>query len=256
MNKISKYDARCQIYKPYIVNNNLVKRCTVCDMVQNINSFYIKKENLTGYSSNCRKCQQIINKRWRLENPEKDKAVHKKYALNNKEKTKIRESQPKYKENAKKYRTTNKYKQYQKKYRINRMKNDINFKMRCNLTSRIGSALNNITDTGIKSQELLGCKISFFVNFIESQFTNGMAWNNYGIKNNQWHIDHIICIEVFDMTDERQQFAAFNYKNCKPMWASKNRIKSDFLHNGKRARDLSKIEKLEYLKSIGYNFMV
>ncbi len=75
-------------------------------------------------------------------------------------------------------------------------------------------------------------------------------------KIGQWSIDHTIAIEVFNLFDINQLKAAFNYKNCRPMWTIDNFKKSDFLPNGKRAYLLSKDEKLDYLKSLGYNFPV
>lgn len=73
-----------------------------------------------------------------------------------------------------------------------------------------------------KTEILLGCTIKFYIEYIESKFTNGMTWNNYGNKENQWNIDHIIPISKFDLTDIDEQKKAFNYKNTQPLWAKDN----------------------------------
>lgn len=66
--------------------------------------------------------------------------------------------------------------------------------------------------------QLLGCDITFLKKYIESKFTEGMSWDNYG----EWHIDHIIPCYKFDLSDPEQQKICFNYKNLQPLWAKDN----------------------------------
>jgi len=45
-----------------------------------------------------------------------------------------------------------------------------------------------------------------------------MTWNNHGTGYNgkgmkEWHIDHIIPCDKFDLSDPKQQEECFNYKN-------------------------------------------
>lgn len=70
-----------------------------------------------------------------------------------------------------------------------------------------------------KAHELLGCSLKTFKRHLESQFKDGMCWDNYG----EWHIDHIKPLMNFDMSKKGQQRVAFNYKNTRPMWADENR---------------------------------
>ena len=44
---------------------------------------------------------------------------------------------------------------------------------------------------------------------LESQFTDGMSWENMG----EWHIDHIKPCASFDLICPVQQLACFHYKN-------------------------------------------
>ena len=66
--------------------------------------------------------------------------------------------------------------------------------------------------------ELLGCNKNELASHLETQFTEGMSWDNYG----KWHIDHIKPIVSFDLTDPRQQKECFNYTNLQPLWAEDN----------------------------------
>ena len=77
------------------------------------------------------------------------------------------------------------------------------------------------------SIEYLGCTMDEFYTYIESQFLEGMTWDNYG----EWEIDHVIPLSMIneDMDMEQQLLALCNYKNCKPLWAYDNNSKNDSL---------------------------
>jgi len=67
---------------------------------------------------------------------------------------------------------------------------------------------------------LLSCNISFFIEHIESKFTQGMTWKNHGDKG--WHLDHIKPCASFDLSDPEQQKICFHYTNLQPLWATRN----------------------------------
>ena len=69
-----------------------------------------------------------------------------------------------------------------------------------------------------KTIKYLGCNFEFYKRYIEGMFEPGMTWDNYPL----WHIDHIVPVSWFDLTNNRCVLNAFNYKNTKPMWASEN----------------------------------
>ena len=70
------------------------------------------------------------------------------------------------------------------------------------------------------TQELIGCDFEYLRKHLESQFTEGMTWDNYG--RNGWHVDHIIPCNAFDLTDIEHQKKCFHYSNLQPMWAIEN----------------------------------
>jgi len=52
-----------------------------------------------------------------------------------------------------------------------------------------------------------------------------MSWENFG--KDGWHVDHIYPLGRADLTDPVELLAAFNWRNCRPLWEAENMIKSD-----------------------------
>lgn len=115
---------------------------------------------------------------------------------------------------------------------IRREKVDIVFKLKNRYRSSISTNLRRfLKKKSYTTTHLLGCSIEDLKQHLESQFTEGMSWENYG--KNGWHIDHIKPCASFDLTDLEQQRICFHYTNLQPLWAKDNLEKSS-LHEGKR----------------------
>ena len=102
-----------------------------------------------------------------------------------------------------------------------RYNNDENYRMRCiirGVTSRIKRKL----PLDWNSEQILGATIETVCAHIEAQFSNGMSWANQG----KWHVDHIMPLCKFDLTDPMQARIAGNYKNLRPLWGHLNLKKS------------------------------
>jgi hypothetical protein len=69
-----------------------------------------------------------------------------------------------------------------------------------------------------KTLELLGAEWKTVKEHLESNFQEGMTWDNQG----SWHIDHIRPCASFDLTDPEQQKKCFHYTNLQPLWAEDN----------------------------------
>jgi hypothetical protein len=69
---------------------------------------------------------------------------------------------------------------------------------------------------------LVGCSPASFRQHIESQFIQGMTWNNRA----EWHLDHKLPCASFDLTDPAQQLECFHYSNIQPLWGRENQRKS------------------------------
>lgn len=88
--------------------------------------------------------------------------------------------------------------------------------------SRIAAALRaSSARKTAHAMELIGCRPDFLVLYLESEFTEGMSWDNHG----EWEIDHIRPCASFDLTDESQQRACFHWSNLQPLWREANRRK-------------------------------
>lgn len=221
------------------------KICSKCGLSKPLGEF--NKSNIfkDGHRSKCKACRKI----YREENKEKIAKRKKEYREENKEKVVAREKK-RYENNkeiilerAKNYRKNNKenieiwrennkekLKEYDKKYRknnkraayyTNRRKTDLNYKIGCNLRTRINHALRAKEKNRKKYYStiaLIGMEIQDFILYLESLFLPGMTRDNYG----NWHIDHILPCASFDLTDPEQQKICFNYKNLQPLWAIDN----------------------------------
>jgi hypothetical protein len=86
-----------------------------------------------------------------------------------------------------------------------------------NQRRRILLALNN---KSMKTINYLGCNIE--------NFTEWLSYNNCNFENHgkELHIDHVIPLYHFDMTDEKQQLIAFNWRNTMPLSAKENLTKN------------------------------
>ncbi len=178
--------------------------------------------------------ERIWRKQNRLKNKEKIKEQKRNSYLRNKEYVLSKAKEYYLKNKNKKLAYQKKYKkenytkisEYQKKYTKKRRKNDIQYKLSNDLRRRILLALQkkDIRKT-YKTIDLIGCTLDQLVNHLEKQFKSGMTWENRGF--NGWHIDHIIPISSFDLTDIEQQKICFHYSNLQPLWAKENILKSN-----------------------------
>jgi hypothetical protein len=149
------------------------------------------KPNKSGL---CKTCYRV---NWRKLNVEKIAALGKRWYLANKEKR------------AEQHRV----------YRANRIKTDVGYKIQRKLRIRLYQALKGNFKTG-SAVGALGCSIEDFKKHIESKFQPGMTWDNW--SRDGWHIDHVVPLCVFDLTNPEQLNKACHYTNMQPMWSTEN----------------------------------
>jgi hypothetical protein len=159
-----------------------------------------------------RKNKETLDKRmkqWRKDNPDKQKE----YDFNRKT------NDP---DHLKRWARENKehIKQYRKNY--DRRRREIpTVKILKNLRSRAGNFFSGETKFH-HMKEMLGCTLEEFKNHLESKWTEGMNWSNYGKGKGRWNIDHIVPCASFDFTNSENQRACFHFSNTQPMWGGDN----------------------------------
>jgi hypothetical protein len=122
-------------------------------------------------------------------------------------------------------------------YKKNRLETDENFRLSETLRSRTRSALIG-KEKSAPTLALIGVPSwDFLRNWIEDQFEPWMTWENWGVYvpggPRTWQIDHIRPLCTFDLTDPRQQRAACNFTNLRPLDAKENLTRSDeFIEDG------------------------
>ena len=114
------------------------------------------------------------------------------------------------------------------------MKTDPIFKLKRNIKVYIKAQFKNVNGrkNNRKTEEILGCKFIFFINYLESKFENWMTWENKGLYNGNfnygWDIDHIIPLSSAKTEDDVVKLN--HYTNLQPLCSKVNRdIKRDKL---------------------------
>lgn len=116
---------------------------------------------------------------------------------------------------------------HKEKVRLRR-KADVAYRLRCVLRKRInGICFNNKSLRAGSAVRDLGCSIAALKAHLEAQFKPGMTWENHAIDG--WHIDHIVPLASFDLTNREQFLKAAHYTNLQPLWAKENLSKGDRL---------------------------
>lgn len=100
-----------------------------------------------------------------------------------------------------------------------RYRNDIEFKLRRVLRSRLKIAIRNNYKNGSAVKDL-GCSISEFRVYMESKFQPGMSWENWSLSG--WHLDHIVPLSAFNLSTHEELVKACHYSNLQPLWAKDN----------------------------------
>jgi hypothetical protein len=193
---------------------------------------YRKKYHRIWYLKNrTKKLQQ--NKEWENKNKEHAKEYRKKWAAKNQDK--VLRAQEKYKKKVgaevlrKRQRLSlEKNRKKRKLRKKERLKNDINFRLRERMSVRIRNGLNfyNLRKhSNTRTVDLLGCSYEYYSRYLEKKFKKGMSWKNFGKFG--WEIDHIKPLARFNLEKISERKKAFNYKNTQPLWRRENRLKAD-----------------------------
>lgn len=189
-----------------------IKICSKCKLEKVLDEFGKDTTRKGGYSYLCKICLIEKSRSYKNRNKEKVLSSYSRYRENNKEKMKIARSEYKIKNKEKisKYRTF---------YSDKRRKESNLVRLSENIRRRINIflSLNKITKKN-KTFDVVGCSPDFLKQYLESKFTEGMSWDNYGYYG--WHIDHIIPLCTAKTEDEVLNLC--HYSNLQPLWGHDN----------------------------------
>lgn len=207
------------------------KTCKHCLSEKALIDFPKHCDGKDGHLNICKDCRSIARKKVyernrehelttasvrRLQNPERYNEVSKKWKSENVEK--VLESYRKHKET-----NFEKIRERKRNYDNSRKATDLNYKIQMNLRSRMYQAIKKELKGGSAVRDL-GCSIEELKTHLESQFQSGMTWENW--SRNGWHIDHIVPLASFDLTNREEFLKAANYTNLQPLWAKENYSKN------------------------------
>lgn len=218
-----------------------VKTCSKCGIEKPVSNFTKDKQKKDGYGSQCKSCKKEQSQKYYQDNKESIKNSHslwrennpdklKKYYEDNKESLKQyqKDYNKKNKEHIKKrqqeYCKKNKESliEWRKNYNKQKYQTDELFVIR----QRIGRLIRiSIKNKGYskksKTHEILGCSYDEFKLHIESQFLEGMNWDN----RSEWHLDHITPVSWGNT--EEEVIKLNHYTNFQPLWATDNWTKNN-----------------------------
>jgi hypothetical protein len=166
----------------------------------------LKKQRDKQYRENNKDKAQAYNLSYYEKNSDKIKKRARDWAVSNPERAKHRR---------KKYREENKESINQ--YFKERRENDSLFRLCQNMRGLISISLKKRSfSKKSNTEEILGCSFEEFFNHIESQFLEGMSWEN----RSEWHIDHIMPLA--SAKTEEEILRLNHYTNLRPLWATDN----------------------------------
>lgn len=180
--------------------------CNICNTNKKIDEYYKSKHGRSGYFTYCIEChknRRNYNRITKVESEEK-KMENLMHYINKHE-------------TIKKIKINN----YRKKVRKYNYANNIQLKIRKSIQKRLLYAVKHNIETS-SINKYLNCSIAYFKKWIESQFTDNMSWDNYGI----WHYDHVKPCKSYDLTIKEQLCQCFNWKNYQPLMKEDNYIKN------------------------------
>lgn len=171
------------------------KQCSKCKLSKSLDAFYKRSASKDGLQSVCKNCSD--KKRNEIRDAKWDAYIE--YARSYSERFRERDRSRK------------------TRYVTNRCRTDIQFRLSMYLRNRLRTALKKNIRCGSAVRDL-GCTLDELRVHLESLFKPGMTWDNHG----KWHIDHIVPLCSFDLTDREQLLKACHYTNLQPLWSEEN----------------------------------
>ena len=210
------------------------KICSKCNKRKSIKKFYKDKKGKNGLTAWCKVCILKIVTERRIQNPNYRKNRY----------IKNREHEINY-QRIRRKNNPDKIKQSVLNWRINHpeqvrlIKQRSNKKARTTIIGRLNANLSVGISKALKGKkagrhwETIVCMIPLdkLIPHLETYWTEGMSWDNYGQGKNKWNMEHSICKVFFkykDTEDVEFQYC-WSLDNLRPMWQQDNMLKGNKL---------------------------
>ena len=213
-------------FTPEVIKSK-VKVCCVCGIEKNKKGyFYERKDVGDGFRKECIECHLRQKGKYLKQHRQERRDYMKQYRLDNPDMMKrwIENNYSRYLWLSKKWKMEHpdKAKIHKKNNSKKKLLHDPKFRLKANIRRLISMSLKNKGyPKKSKTCEILGISIDGFISHIESQFTDGMSWENKG----SWEIDHIIPISLGKT--EQDIIRLNHYSNLRPLGKKDNRDKSN-----------------------------
>lgn len=215
------------------------KICRKCKEDKSLDKFFfIKSKN--GYYYKCKLCCKISDKEYRHKNKEKISNYYKKRRIANQEKERKYQldwyyaNREKINEARAKKNNPLKNTLSQQEYFFSCKPDNVDTKLhRDKIVQHIRRVvicmIKNIHDEH-PTLRRIGTTTPEFKKWIESKFTDGMSWENYGNKKHCWSIDHIWPITRWNLSSRAHRRMCNHFTNLRPMWHVDNIKKGNKLY--------------------------
>lgn len=189
--------------------------------------FQKTKAEVKEWQSENREKAKAATRKWQAANREKVNAINSKWAANNPEKVKAQvvkyreENREKVNADAKRWAAANPDKLRVNQARIRQKKRLLGIprtpiqKIKSAARTRLRGM---IQGKNRNTCSYIGCSWQELVAHIQSQFTQGMSWENYGLYG--WHVDHRIPLASATCLEE--MVPLLHFSNLQPLWAKDN----------------------------------
>ncbi len=177
------------------------KTCVFCNETKPTSEFYRRG---TSFRHGCKQCDSEKSKLCYQKNREQILNRNKQYYLDN------RQNKLEYMSKRKEITAARKRK---------RLREDVQFRLAHNLRARLSQAVRK-DYRGSSAVQGLGTSLEELKLHLEKHFQSGMSWDNYGRRG--WHIDHIIPLINFDLTNKEECQKACHFTNLQPLWEEDN----------------------------------
>jgi len=228
------------------------KECAKCKQTKMTDDFRIqtdKRYNTTRLCSWCKDCERQRALLRYNGNKQECQKQNKVYKETNKER--IKEQRQKYLQENKDH-VKQRYKTYceNNREKINQIARDYS---KNNPHVQIKKTLNNrLRECLIKNkrtEQYLGTSIDVVMKWLEFNFGDIYTWENRGFE---WHIDHTIPAQLFNMNNSEHVNLCFSWMNLMPLEKIKNIKKSNsifhlrVLHQERQLRLFAKLHNLDH----------